>query len=82
VYRSVIPRSVRLSEAPSHGLPIALYSPDSKGADAYRDLSHEFRSPRESRSPHGTGGGPAADAAALAAQASRISASPLAVIEP
>jgi len=82
VYRTVIPRSVRLSEAPSHGLPIALYSPDSKGADAYRDLSHEFRSLRGSRSPHGTGDGPAADAAALAAQASRISGSPLAVTKP
>jgi chromosome partitioning protein len=43
VYKTVIPRSVRLSEAPSHGLPIALYRPDSKGAEAYRDLGAEFR---------------------------------------
>jgi len=42
VYKTVIPRSVRLSEAPSHGLPVALYRPDSKGADAYRDLATEF----------------------------------------
>ena len=42
LYKTVIPRSVRLSEAPSHGLPIALYRPDSKGADAYRDLAAEF----------------------------------------
>ncbi len=42
VYTTVIPRSVRLSEAPSHGLPIALYRPESKGADAYRDLATEF----------------------------------------
>jgi chromosome partitioning protein len=42
VYKTVVPRSVRLSEAPSHGLPIALYRPDSKGADAYRDLAAEF----------------------------------------
>ncbi len=43
VYKTVIPRSVRLSEAPSHGLPIALYRPESKGAEAYRDLAAEFR---------------------------------------
>ena len=42
VYKTVIPRSVRLSEAPSHGLPIALYRPESKGADAYRELAAEF----------------------------------------
>src|SRR5688572_6033021 len=41
VYRTVVPRSVRLSEAPSHGLPIALYDPASRGADAYRDLAGE-----------------------------------------
>ena len=35
VYDTVIPRSVRLSEAPSYGLPIALYRADSKGAEAY-----------------------------------------------
>jgi chromosome partitioning protein len=42
VYESVIPRSVRLSEAPSFGQPIALYDPRSKGAVAYRDLSREI----------------------------------------
>ncbi len=42
VYKTVVPRSVRLSEAPSHGLPIALYRPDSKGADAYRELTGEL----------------------------------------
>ena len=42
VYKTVIPRSVRLSEAPSHGLPIALYRPESKGAEAYRDFANEF----------------------------------------
>ena len=39
VYEVVIPRSIRLSEAPSHGLPIALYDPDSSGAQAYRQLA-------------------------------------------
>ena len=41
VYRTVVPRSIRLSEAPSHGLPIALYDPVSRGADAYRELAVE-----------------------------------------
>jgi chromosome partitioning protein len=43
VYDTQIPRSVRLSEAPSHGLPIALYDPDSKGAQAYATFAREFR---------------------------------------
>ena len=43
VYQTVIPRSVRLSEAPSHGLPITLYAPDSRGGLAYRTLAVEFR---------------------------------------
>ncbi|MCL2169110.1 MAG: AAA family ATPase [Defluviitaleaceae bacterium] len=41
VYNSVIPRNVRLSEAPSHGLPISLYDPKSKGSRAYQDLALE-----------------------------------------
>jgi chromosome partitioning protein len=43
VFQTVIPRSVRLSEAPSYGLPIALYRPDSKGAEAYAALAAEMR---------------------------------------
>jgi chromosome partitioning protein len=43
VYRTVIPRSVRLAEAPSHGSPIPLYRPKSKGAVAYRALARELR---------------------------------------
>ena len=43
VYRTVIPRSVRLSEAPSHGLPISMYRPDSRGAEAYAALTAEIR---------------------------------------
>ena len=42
VYDTVVPRSVRLSEAPSHGVPVALYSPDSKGARAYASAASEF----------------------------------------
>ena len=41
VFQTVVPRSVRLSEAPSHGLPIALYDPASRGATAYRELAGE-----------------------------------------
>jgi chromosome partitioning protein len=42
VYRTVIPRNVRLSEAPSHALPALIYDPESKGAQAYRALAAEF----------------------------------------
>jgi len=41
IYKSIIPRNVRLSEAPSHGLPINLYDSKSKGAEAYRLLARE-----------------------------------------
>jgi chromosome partitioning protein len=43
VFDTVVPRNVRLSEAPSFGLPIALYRPDSKGAEAYAALAVELR---------------------------------------
>src|SRR5215212_10290570 len=59
VYDTVIPRAVRLSEAPSHGLPIHLYAPTSKGANAYRDLAAEIRA-RDERP--GSIGAPAASA--------------------
>lgn len=42
IYRSIIPRNVRLSEAPSHGMPINLYDTKSKGALAYKDLADEI----------------------------------------
>ncbi len=42
-YRTVIPRTVRLSEAPSYGEPIEAYDPMSRGAIAYRELAREFR---------------------------------------
>ncbi len=41
VYRTVIPRNVRLSEAPSFGLPIILYDPKSKGSECYLELAEE-----------------------------------------
>jgi chromosome partitioning protein len=42
VFNTIVPRSVRLAEAPSYGRPIARYSPDSRGAQAYRALAEEF----------------------------------------
>jgi chromosome partitioning protein len=41
VFQTVVPRSIRLSEAPSHGLPITSYAPASAGATAYRELALE-----------------------------------------
>ena len=49
VFETVVPRSVRLSEAPSHGLPIQRYAPDSTGAVAYAALATELRQ-RDGRS--------------------------------
>ncbi len=42
VYRTTVPRNIRLSESPSHGKPIFLYDPRSKGAESYLALSREF----------------------------------------
>jgi chromosome partitioning protein len=42
-YRTIIPRTVRLSEAPSYGEPIEAFDPMSRGAIAYRELAREFR---------------------------------------
>jgi chromosome partitioning protein len=42
VFDTIVPRSIRLSEAPSFGLPIALHRPDSKGAEAYAALAVEL----------------------------------------
>jgi chromosome partitioning protein len=67
VFDSVIPRSVRLSEAPSYGVPIAFYSPESKGAGAYASLAAELRSrdgrpqPPKSGARHAAAGGGDAD---------------------
>lgn len=41
VYRTIIPRNVRLSEAPSHGKPIITYDPKSRGAEVYQELAKE-----------------------------------------
>jgi len=41
VFEVVVPRNVRLSEAPSHGLPVLMYDISSRGAEAYLDLAKE-----------------------------------------
>jgi chromosome partitioning protein len=42
VYNTVIPRNIRLGEAPSHGVPVILYDARSRGAEAYISLAKEF----------------------------------------
>lgn len=41
VFQTIVPRNVRLGEAPSHGKPIVLYDPKSRGSEVYRDLAEE-----------------------------------------
>ena len=41
IYKTIIPRNVRLAEAPSHGLPINLYDPKSAGTESYKLLAEE-----------------------------------------
>ena len=43
VFATVIPRNIRLSEAPSHGLPVTAYDRSSKGAIAYREMAKEIK---------------------------------------
>lgn len=49
VYKTVIPRNVRLSEAPSFGMPITTYDPKSKGARSYEKLAKEFLKAEEAK---------------------------------
>lgn len=42
VFKTVIPRNIKLSESPSHGMPVLLYDPDSRGAIAYIQLAQEL----------------------------------------
>ena len=43
VYATVIPRNIRLAEAPSHGVPVTAYDRSSRGAKAYRDMAQEIK---------------------------------------
>jgi chromosome partitioning protein len=56
VYDAIIPRSVRLAEAPGFGKPIILYDSDSKGAGAYRQLARELESRAVGDGDAGDGG--------------------------
>ncbi|MGB6746251.1 MAG: ParA family protein [Terracidiphilus sp.] len=51
LYNTVIPRNVRLAEAPSHGKPVALYDPRSRGTEAYFELAGEFLARNQMESP-------------------------------
>ena len=52
VYTTVIPRNVRLAEAPSHGMPVIQYDPKSAGARAYMEFADEFLSREEGKYWH------------------------------
>ena len=68
VFETVIPRNVRLSESPSHGLPVILYDPSCRGAKSYMELAQELirKEPTESADP-GTGIGSTVGVEAIAA---------------
>ena len=51
LYRTVIPRNVRLAEAPSHGKPVAVYDARSRGAEAYFEMTGEFLARNQIESP-------------------------------
>ncbi len=51
LFKTVIPRNVRLAEAPSHGKPVMLYDARSRGSDAYRALAEELLERRKVESP-------------------------------
>ncbi|MGA3129216.1 MAG: ParA family protein [Terracidiphilus sp.] len=51
LYSTVIPRNVRLAEAPSHGKPVAVYDPRSRGTEAYFEMTGEFLARNQMVSP-------------------------------
>lgn len=51
LFKTVIPRNVRLAEAPSHGKPVALYDARSRGTEAYHELANEFLARNKIESP-------------------------------
>jgi chromosome partitioning protein len=51
LFQTVIPRNVRLAEAPSHGKPVALYDPRSRGTEAYFELAGEYLARNKMESP-------------------------------
>jgi len=59
VYKTVIPRNVRLGEAPSHGVPVIVYDARSRGAEAYVAFAHEFADRRQTAAGTAAGAGAA-----------------------
>jgi hypothetical protein len=53
IFKTLIPRNVRLSEAPSYGVPIGQYSPRSRGGLAYAELTRELMARAEGDKPEG-----------------------------
>jgi chromosome partitioning protein len=66
LFQTVIPRNIRLAEAPSHGKPVALYDPRSRGTEAYFELAGEFLARNNIESPRAKERRLAAEAAAKA----------------
>jgi chromosome partitioning protein len=69
LFRTVIPRNIRLAEAPSHGKPVALYDSRSRGTEAYFELAGEFLARNQIESPRSKERKLAADTAAKATPA-------------
>ncbi|MGA2218662.1 MAG: ParA family protein [Terracidiphilus sp.] len=72
LYVTVIPRNIRLAEAPSHGKPVALYDPRSRGTEAYFELAREFLTRNQIESPRSAARKGAAQAPAPAPAAVRF----------
>jgi chromosome partitioning protein len=68
LFKTVIPRNIRLAEAPSHGKPVALYDPRSRGTEAYSELAAEYLARNGIESPRAKKRGEERQAIAAAAE--------------
>ena len=69
VYRTVVPRNIRLAEAPSHGVPVMYYDKYSRGSKAYMALAGEIIRREEKLAAAATGGGASTPPESVATQA-------------